>query len=367
VTTTVSHGFVWPKGLPSCTLCARMPNDPMHVTPSRSISTLWSLNRAVAASEPGKHNPVRPHAYTTKGGTTASIPCAMCGQKLANSGHLVGAPAGMTSAKRLRAIPEPPSLAREEPVVIEGTDKLVLATRAAGVVDVGDDLDEHFHRELASIGGSPHLWIAGRYVAADSPNRNGAYWSTADLEMGEPTVANGPVNWLHEGRHVIGAIAGSQLVTREHAAEGEIGTHIVALGAVWPWLYPDEAAMIQQASEAGSLWFSMECISREVACLAEGCEHTADYRAYMLERETARCEHMNEGAPRRFVDPIFQGVGIIVPPVRPGWAEADARVTQAQTEQVVLREAAAFQGVSDADAMGVAYTLLNAAERITAP
>src|SRR5262245_43432773 len=40
------------------------------------------------------------------------------------------------------------------------------------------------------------LQISGRYVEAGRPNRNLAYWSTPDLQMGLPTVAGGPLNWL---------------------------------------------------------------------------------------------------------------------------------------------------------------------------
>lgn len=356
-----SHGFVWPDGLPSCALCGRMPNDPVHVTPGRATRGLFAgaTTRVMAleASQPGRHVPTRAHTYALAGAPVDRIPCAYCRGTLGDSNHLVGAPAGMRGPQALMAIPEPPTLAHEDPpVIVQGERHLVLATKAASVVSVGDDLAEHF-REIAR-GTGPHLWIAGRYVGADEPNRNGAFWSSADLEMGEPTVANGPVNWLHEERHIIGAIAGSKLVSREAAAASGLGQHIVALGAVWPWLYPEEAKLIEQASEAGSLWFSMECVSKEVACIDDSCGKTMPYREYMTEK-ASRCEHMPTG--RRFVDPIFEGVGIIVPPVRPGWADSDARVTMAQAEGLVERQAASFTGLSDEDSVAVASRLLDSA------
>lgn len=356
----LGHGFVWPDGLPSCTVCDRMANDPIHVTPSRASVMPWGNTRLLARAEgnPGGPKPTAPHAYTTRGGVTSLVPCVACQEKLGSSVHLVGAPAGMV-APRATVIPEPPTLAGEAPVVVEGRNRFVLATKAAGVVDVAEELWQNVRQ--VSAANSPHLWISGRYVGADEPNRNAAYWSTGDLEMGEPTVAHGPVNWLHEERHVIGAIAGSRMVHREVAAEGDPGNHIVALGAVWPWIYPDEARVIAQASEAGSLWFSMECISREVSCLgADDCQHTMSYRDYMLDQDS-RCEHMKDGGTRRLIDPIFQGVGIIVPPVRPGWALADARVTAAESEQLVERQAAAFVGTADEDAVVVASHLLASA------
>lgn len=350
-----SHGFVWPDGLPNCTLCGKMPNDPIHVTPARPLgSKLFPLTRVLAASSsPGNSVPLRAHAYAMAGGTQNRIPCSACGETISGPSHLIGAPAG-TFGYQQRAIPEPPSLASEAAaVVVEGEGKLVLATKAASVVDLDSEMAYHFGREMAQQDG-PHLWLAGRYVGADERNRNGAYWSSGDLEMGQPSVAHGPVNWLHEERHVIGAIAGSRLVDRQVAAEG-LGTHIVALAAVWPWIYPEEANIIRQASEANSLWLSMECVSREVACIDEACGKTLSYREYMTEK-ASRCDHMAGG--RRFVDPIFEGVGIIVPPVRPGWAHADARVTVAQAESLVERQAASFTGMGDEDAAALASQLL---------
>lgn len=357
---TQGHGFVWPDGLPNCIQCGRMPNDRIHVTPSPARTT-YPFRAVAAAADPGSRLPVQPHAYRLAAASIIdSVLCQYCGQPLKSSVHLIGAPAGVLVQGRRGAgvFPEPPTLAsaEERTVVVEG-DRLVLATRVASVVDPTAEL-EALGREMASTD-SPHLWISGRYVGADAPNRNAAYWSSGDLEMGQPTVAHGPVNWLHEERHVIGAIAASRLVAREAADDQGLGTHIAALGAVWPWLYPDEANLIRQASDAGSLWFSMECISREVACLAEGCGNAPAYRPYMLERETARCEHMKAGGPRRFVDPVFQGVGIIVPPVRPGWALADARVTAAESEQLVERQAAAFEGLQDEEAAVVASRILD--------
>lgn len=353
-----SHGFVWPDGLPSCVLCKKMPNDPVHVTPSRGYRGLFGATRVVAASSsPGTSSPTRAHTYAMAGYPVDRIPCAYCHGTLGDSSHLVGAPAGMRGGRADVVLPEPPTLAHEDPpVIVQGEKRLILATKAASVVDVGDEMEEHF-REVAR-GTGPHLWVSGRYVGADEPNRNGAYWSSADLEMGEPTVANGPVNWLHEERHIIGAIASSKLVTRQAAAASGLGSHIVALGAVWPWIYPDEARLIQQASEAGSLWFSMECVSREVVCIDDSCGLTLPYRQFITEK-ASRCDHMPTG--RRFVDPVFEGVGIIVPPVRPGWADADARVTMQEAEGLVERQAASFVGLSDEDSVAVASRLLETA------
>jgi len=252
------------------------------------------------------------------------------------------------------------------------------------------------------------LWMQGRFVGAETPNRNNAFWSSGDLELGQASVLNGPLNWLHEARHVIGTIADAryipgntehladtQAAAAEFAAAAPVSTedrkkmaksgvampdgsfpipdvehlksairlartpaqrrhvmkraaaldssslipsdwkneksaatadpHIVAASAIWRWIYPDEAWVVQQASEADKLWYSMECISEQVACVGEGsCGTEVAYANYM---QGEGCQHMQErSTTRHFKNPTFLGGAVIVPPVRPGWADADASV-----------------------------------------
>lgn len=179
------------------------------------------------------------------------------------------------------------------------------------------------------------LWLQGRFVGADKPNRNNAYWSADDLELGQTSVTHGPLNWLHEARHVIGTIAEARYVPASsdalcyEAAASAPEPHIVASSAIWKWIYPDEGWVVQQASDAGRLWYSMECISEHVQCVGEAsCGAQVEYAKYL---QGLGCQHMQErSAVRRFVNPTFLGGAVIVPPVRPGWADADAAVmTQA--------------------------------------
>lgn len=176
------------------------------------------------------------------------------------------------------------------------------------------------------------LWMHGRFVGAEAPNRNGAFWSAGDLEMAKGSVVNGPLNWLHDAKHVIGTLAKADYINP--AAKGASGQgvqrsaelpHITATAAIWKWIYPDESYVVAQASDQQSLWFSMECISKEVSCVGpNGCGNTTTYAQYMA---GSACEHvMQRASIRRFVNPVFLGGAVIVPPTRPGWAEADARV-----------------------------------------
>ncbi len=179
---------------------------------------------------------------------------------------------------------------------------------------------------LESITEQHLLWMHGRFVGADAANRNGAFWSAGDLEMGRASVVNGPLNWLHESHHVIGTLARADFVpgtTTEHAAT--VQPHLTATAAIWRWIWPEEAYVVQQASDMGHLWYSMECVSREVQCTGDnGCGSSATYANYLA---GAACEHLTQRASiRRFVDPVFLGGAVIVPPARPGWADADATV-----------------------------------------
>lgn len=343
-TTTLNraHGFVWPEGTPPCAMCTRPASDPVHVTPARTDT--FALLQLAA------DGPVRAHAYVSRGGAVERVPCRACGRALRDSTHGVGMPSGTLSQG-----PGVAQTSQQRAFVAEVGHRLVLAapvTTDFAVDTLPRQTAEAFTR--ASVANPNNVWIAGRYVEADRPNRNAAFWSTADLEMGEPTVAHGPINWLHEERHVIGAIAASELVRpeRQAAAEG-VGNHIVVLGAIWPYLWPQESRVVQQASEAGKLFWSMECVSREVACLV--CERTLAYRDYMT--AAARCEHMNQRQPRRFVDPVFGGAAVIVPPVRPGWGGAEARVMP-QAAQLADDQAGAFPGLSHDEAEQVVAQIL---------
>lgn len=201
------------------------------------------------------------------------------------------------------------------------------------------------------------LRLRGRLVEAEKANANGAFWSQDDLEFGLPSVAFGPLNWLHQERTIVGVLTDAHLVKAEAAAAAAagLGTHVVADATMWRWLYPQQARAVAQYSDESSLWYSMECISQEVACVGEnGCGTQVPYLDALNRTEKA-CEHLRERSSyRRFVNPIFQGAAIIVPPTKPGWASADL---------AVQRQAAAYVEDHELTLPGVDQT---AAERMVA-
>lgn len=229
-------------------------------------------------------------------------------------------------------------------LLVEGDDRITLTAPVSEVAT--------FERLFVKL--------SGRFVEAEKANRNGAMWSTGDLEFGVKTVAGGPLNWLHEERKIVGAITGARMVTREAAADG-VGAHIVADATMWRWLYPEETRVVERASDERKLWYSMECISPEVECAGQGgCGAKVPYLD-ALRRTEAACAHMRErSAMRRFVNPIFQGGAIIVPPVTPGWASADLAVQRQAASYLETDEtsAALISGLAEADAVAMVQQVL---------
>lgn len=183
------------------------------------------------------------------------------------------------------------------------------------------------------------LRLRGRFVG-EGANRNKAAWSAKDLEFGLPSVASGPLNWLHDERHIIGTLTDARL--RE--AAGQVPKHIEADAVVWRYLFPREAAVVGQAAADGRLYYSMECVSRQVQCVGDGgCGAVMGYLDSLHKTEKA-CVHVRERASdRRFVDPIFQGGAVIVPPKTPGWENAHVELLR-DAERVLPEAAAATDG-----------------------
>lgn len=189
-------------------------------------------------------------------------------------------------------------------------------------------------RETAAAN-SGFLYLRGRFVEADTPNRNGAMWTSEDLELAQATVAGGPLNWLHQETHIVGTLLDGSFQAAREAADGEpaIGNHIVSTAALWRFIFPQETAIVERAAADGRLFYSMECVSETVTCVS-GCGEDFPYPAFL---QKAACGHLNtRESAVRFNQPTFLGGALIVPPVEPGWARADVDIVRqaaALTEQ----------------------------------
>ncbi len=211
-------------------------------------------------------------------------------------------------------------------------------TLITGRLQVGqvDELAEAYER--AGIDNPYHLMLHGRFVQAGAANANGAYWEVADLQFGQPTVKNGPLNWLHDPARVVGTLLDSQLVAPKLEVAGTgVGTHLAVAALMWKHLHPKLAGMVEEASAARQLSFSMECTSERVKCTSGegriGCGAEHPLRQIMTEPASV-CDHLRERSSRRwFQDPTFLGGALIVPPVKPAWREASAKVLEAATRE----------------------------------
>lgn len=220
-------------------------------------------------------------------------------------------------------------------------------------------------REVAAVN-EGFLYLHGRLVEADNPNVNGAMWTTEDLQIGEATVAGGPLNWLHDERMVVGCLMDGRLVTAREAADAGddsgIGNHITSTAAMWEFLYPRQADTLRRAAADHQLYYSMECLSRAVGCIdtpgRPGCGEEFSYADYDAKRA---CAHLNgRSVVTRFVDPYFLGAAVIVPPVQPGWAQADLDVVRAAAEQA---ERANMPDMSTDQARNLAAAIIEWANR----
>lgn len=219
-------------------------------------------------------------------------------------------------------------------------------------------------REIASknVG---FTYLRGRFVEADTPNDNGALWTTEDLQLGEGSVAGGPLNWLHQDHKIIGTLLDGELVSGREAAAQGVGNHIVSHAAVWRFLFPQEADTIERAAANGGAFYSMECLSRQVACVdtpgRPGCGEVFTYQDYDAKRA---CAHLNaRSSVRRFIDPLFLGGAIIVPPVQPGWAKAEVDVVRQAAALAEEHHLADEGGLNRQQAESLATAILSWANR----
>lgn len=223
------------------------------------------------------------------------------------------------------------SVARAKAFVLTHQNRTFITGPAGTLGETASGVQQPSIEDIAK---DPLLFISGRFVGAEQPNRNNAFWSAGDLELSAGRVAKGPLNWLHEARHIIGSITDAEYndalyTDPQTAAAGPSKLisqpHITATAAIWRWIYPDEAYVVQNASDQNMLWYSMECISNEVACAGEaGCGNTTTYAAYLA---GSGCDHIRERSTvRHFKNPTFLGGAVIVPPARPGWGDADVSV-----------------------------------------
>lgn len=180
-------------------------------------------------------------------------------------------------------------------------------------------------------------WILGNFVEAERANSNGHTFPLADLFVSQRTLDLKPLNMVHHPQYIVGAFAGGQMLSPQgevveasdyllddELISADLGMPFMeAVAAFWYRNWPEEHEVIQRAHNEGQLFYSMEAIPETITCSTPECAMTAKYMGHEHE---SYCEHMNGiTGPKRLDKPVFSGGAIIVPPVQPGWKNADIK------------------------------------------
>lgn len=211
-----------------------------------------------------------------------------------------------------------------ETLILERPDRLIF-TNVASLVKPSDMAEELADKEWEIGEASPFVkWIAGDFVEADKPNENAQYWTKGDLEIAEYTIRYAPLNMLHRQRTPVGFFAATRKVDLLRDSAAVTGTmKIQTLAGMWSHLFPHESNLIDAASDANSLFFSMECRGSHLRCAGnDGCGGEFEYA-----KIEDHCDHLkNRTSVRHIVNPVFRGGALIIPPTKPGWKNAYASV-----------------------------------------
>lgn len=178
-------------------------------------------------------------------------------------------------------------------------------------------------------------WILGNFVEADNYNSNGHFFPLADLESGgTDSVHMKPLNMLHHERYIVGAYSGGKLIyptegtyakadlAADLTAEGIERPTMEALSAMWRKFFPDEYQLVMKAHKEGTLFYSMEAHPESLLC--PECTNTYPFAGIQHE---SYCAHLNASriSKKHLNKPRFNAGAIIIPPVQPGWSQAQIR------------------------------------------
>lgn len=202
-------------------------------------------------------------------------------------------------------------------VLVEGQDSLYLNC-AAAIVGADDELAwaEDFVTQSPD-----YKWILGKYVEAGKANSNRQLIDVAGIEHARGNLPHAPLN-LNHTQTMVGTFVATEFLAEEKAAQSQ--GHLEALSVFWAHRFPHEWERIEVAHANKRLYYSMESRPSEVRCVGNrGC---GEEFAYAGRQSSTYCPHLND--PRKFdseklmLNPRFRGGALIIPPTKPGWAEA---------------------------------------------
>lgn len=198
----------------------------------------------------------------------------------------------------------------------EGKNRIYIGAKATLIEE---------EREIASDWAANHIkinpayaWVLGRYVESDKANNNGQYFTLDTLKSSQDTVLHAPMNMNHAAKDIVGTFVANELVYPEQA---DLNPYIENLGVFWKYYFKDEYYAVKSANDAGTLFYSMECLPTSVSTVGG----TDDSKMYAYEGRTSSSypPELNErSVPMNIHDPHFVAGALIIPPVRPGWSAA---------------------------------------------
>ena len=214
-------------------------------------------------------------------------------------------------------------------LIVEGESRVSLLGTAT-VVEEGRELawaEAHIRK-------SPDIkWILGNYLQTateENPtfNSNGHSFPYEDMRDAIHDIPHRPLNLNHLPGRRIGTFTAAEFVWPNGEEAGEAAPAIVeALAVYWHYYEPEQWPAIEMAYKEGQLFFSMESVPEEVTCRGNatygGCGQTFEYAG---RTSKTYCDHLNEPRARKTLHhPHFTAGALIVPPVRPGWKQADIK------------------------------------------
>ena len=166
-----------------------------------------------------------------------------------------------------------------------------------------------------------------RFTAAllrsNEPNLNSAILLDEDVEQLVDQCAETPVNINHNVPDVTGVVTAGRL----EPVQGETPTPGQVLridGVLWDTVRPDDVVDTRFAWEDGWARVSFEIVPNRVVDQETGESYSYwQWAAGDIPSDLATGRHV-----RRLAEPVLTGVGIILPPNRPGWPEAILDITQ---------------------------------------
>lgn len=214
-------------------------------------------------------------------------------------------------------------------------------------------------RETAAEWAAPHIvqnpahaWVIGRFVEADRANNNKQYFKLGELQAAQSTITHAPMNMNHSWRNIVGSYVANEMIypTGGNEAAGSsddgLNPYVESLGVFWKYYFPDEYRQVQAAHSQGKLFFSMEAIPESLSTIG-GADDTAVY-PYEGRQSPNYPDEINERSCAGVVlnKPHFVGGALIIPPVNPGWSNADVRSVANYMDASLRQAEMAYEEIS---------------------